>query len=222
MVIDMSSSTTGRWAAATAAISERDVDMAALIEAVGPCSLRRRRHAGGSFGALVRSILYQQLAGRAAAVIHARFVALYAGRPTPEAVVATPDEDLRAAGLSAAKAASVKDLAGRVLDGSLRLDRLSRLGDEEVVTRLSAVRGIGRWTAEMFLIFQLNRPDVWPVGDLGVRSGFARIHGWAEPPLPAELSNLGERYAPYRTVVAWYCWRATDGPVSVSPPPTTW
>lgn len=182
--------------------------MAAAIEAVGPCTLTRRRHPGGTFGALARSILYQQLAGRAAAAIHARFVALYAGRPTPDAVLATPLEHLRGAGLSAAKAASVTDLASHVQSGRLRLDRLSRMDDEEIVTRLSGVRGIGRWTAEMFLIFQLNRPDVWPVGDFGVRGGYGRIHDLTAPPTPAELSGLGEIYRPYRTAAAWYCWRA--------------
>ena len=193
--------------------------MAAAIAALGPCTLRRRRHPGGPFGALLRSILYQQLAGRAAAAIHGRFVALYGGLPTPEAVLATPDEGLRAAGLSGAKAASVKDLAGRVADGSLRLDRLARLEDEEIVARLSTVRGIGRWTAEMYLIFQLNRPDVWPVGDLGVRAGWARIHGLATPPAPGALSAEGDRCRPYRTVAAWYCWRAMDGP---APPFEAW
>jgi DNA-3-methyladenine glycosylase II len=206
----MPSATTDRWSTAMATISERDPAMAAVVEAVGPCTLSRRRHPGGAFAALARSILYQQLAGRAAAAIHTRFVALYGGRPTPGAVLATPLDSLRAAGLSAAKAASVKDLASHVQSRSLRLDGLSRMDDEEVVSRLCAVRGIGRWTAEMFLIFQLNRPDVWPVGDLGVRAGYARIQGLVVPPTPAELSGSGQRYRPYRTAVAWYCWRIID------------
>jgi len=206
----MPSDTTGHWSAAITAISNRDPAMASAVEVVGACTLARRRHPGGAFGALARSILYQQLAGRAAAAIHARFIALYGGRPTPAAVLATPLESLRAAGLSGAKAASVKDLAARVQDGSLRLDRLSRMKDEDIVSRLSDVRGIGRWTAEMFLIFQLNRPDVWPVGDLGVRAGYARIHALATTPTPGELSGFGERYRPYRTAAAWYCWRIAD------------
>ncbi|MDP8975012.1 MAG: DNA-3-methyladenine glycosylase 2 family protein [Actinomycetota bacterium] len=212
----MSPATAGRWSTATAVVSGRDPFMAAAVEAVGHCTLTRRRHPGGAFAALARSILYQQLAGRAAAAIHARFVALYGGRPTPSAVLATPVDDLRAAGLSAAKAASVKDLAWHVQSGSLRLDRLSRMDDEQIVSRLSAVRGIGRWTAEMFLIFQLNRPDVWPAGDLGVRAGYARIHGLAAPPAPAALPELGEPYRPYRTAAAWYCWRILDLPTSAS------
>ncbi len=206
----MSSSAPARWSAAMAALSDGDPAMGSAIEVVGACALTRRRHPGGTFGALVRSILYQQLAGRAAAAIHGRFLALYDGRPTPDAVLATPIEDLRAVGLSGAKVASVKDLAAHVQNGGIRLDRLSRMGDEEIISRLSDVRGIGRWTAEMFLIFQLNRPDVWPVGDLGVRAGYARIHGLPVPPTPAELSGSGERYRPYRTTAAWYCWRIAD------------
>jgi DNA-3-methyladenine glycosylase II len=209
----------GRWAEATAALRARDPALGALIGAVGPCTLARRRTAGGYFAALARSILYQQLAGAAAAAIHGRFLALFGGRPTPEAVLATADEALRAAGLSAAKAASVKDLAAKVLDGTVRLAGLGRLDDEEILGRLACVRGIGRWTGEMFLIFQLNRPDVWPVGDLGVRAGFARTHLLPEPPRPAELAALGDRYRPYRTVAAWYCWRAVDAapPGAVGP-----
>lgn len=203
-----------RWGDAVAALSAASGAMAEAVERVGPCTLAPRRHRGGAFGALARTIVHQQLAGAAAAAIHARFLALYGGRPTPAAVAATPLEDLRAVGLSGAKAASVKDLAVKVLDGAVRLDGLGRLSDEDVVARLSLVRGIGRWTAEMYLIFQLGRADVWPVGDLGVRSGFARIHGLAAPPSPAELSALGEGYRPWRTVVAWYCWRIVDERVS--------
>ncbi len=206
----MSPAGIGRWAAATAAIAERDEAMAAAIAAIGPCSLSPRRHPGGAFGALARSIVYQQLAGRAAATIHGRFVALFHGRPTPEAVLSTPDRSLRAAGLSANKSAGIKDLAAKVTGGAVDLSRLSRLGDEEVIAELTAVRGIGRWTAEMFLIFQLNRPDVWPVGDLGVRAGYAHIHGLEATPPPIELAERGAVYQPYRTVAAWYCWRAAD------------
>ena len=218
----MPSSRPDRWAPAVRALADRDPAMAAAVVATGTCTLGRRRHPGGAFGALARSIIFQQLAGRAAAAIHGRFSALYGGRPTPERVLVTPEADLRAAGLSANKVASVKDLAAKILDGTVCLDRLRRLEDEAVVAQLSVVRGIGPWTAEMFLIFQLNRPDVWPVGDLGVRSGYARIHGLADPPTPAELSALGERYRPYRTVAAWYAWRAVDEAVGVSSPAEAW
>ena len=190
-----------------------------LIEAVGPCGLVRRRFAGGAFAALARSILYQQLAGKAAASIHARFVALYGGTPTPEAVLATPDEALRAVGLSGSKAASIKDLAAKVLDGTVKLHGISRRPEEEFVERLCQVRGIGRWTAEMFLIFQLLRPDGWPTGDYGVRKGWAVAHGRPDAlPSPAELEAAGEIYRPYRSVAAWYCWRALE----VSPGAPGW
>lgn len=209
-----------RWADAVTRIGADDPAMAAFTAVAGPCTLVRRRHPGGPFAALARAILYQQLAIGAAATIHGRFVALYGGHPTPESVLTTPDGELRAVGLSGAKTASVKDLAAKVLDGSLRLAALGRVGDDELVARLCAVRGIGPWTAEMFLMFQLNRPDVWPVGDLGVRAGYARIHGLAAAPGPRDLLVLGERYRPWRTVAAWYCWRAVDA--GVSSPPTGW
>ena len=209
-----------RWPEAERLLGERDPAMAAFVSHVGSCGLVRRRFPGGPFGALARAILYQQLATGAAAAIHSRFAALYGGRPKPGVVLATADDDLRAVGLSAAKAASVKDLAAKVLDGSLRLTALSRAGDDEIVARLCTVRGIGPWTAEMFLMFQLNRPDVWPVGDLGVRAGWARIHGLGPIPTPRELTGLGDRYRPWRSVAAWYCWRAMEA--GVSPPPAGW
>ena len=211
--------TTGsdRWAEADAALAAADPALAVVIATHGPCALARRTTAGGAFGALARSICYQQLAGRAAAAIHARFVALYDGRPTPEAVAATPEEALRAAGLSANKTASIKDLAAKALDGTVRLDGWSRQSDEEIVERLTRVRGIGPWTAHMFLIFQLNRPDVWPTGDFGVRSGYSRMHGLSGLPSPAELAVLGEVYRPFRTVAAWYCWRVIDARLPTDP-----
>ncbi|HET7488008.1 MAG TPA: hypothetical protein VFJ85_08770 [Acidimicrobiales bacterium] len=206
-----------RWEEATSWVGGADVRMGAFVAAAGACTLERRRFPGGAFAALARSVAYQQLATGAARAIHGRFAALYGGRPTPEAVLATPDDDLRAVGLSAAKVASIKDLATKVLDGTVRLSGISRLPDHEVVARLCAVRGIGPWTAEMFLMFQLNRPDVWPVGDLGVRNGFARIHGLGATPTARELVVLGEPYRPWRTVAAWYCWRAMENGVSAAP-----
>lgn len=185
--------------------------MAELVERFGPCDMPRRRQPGGHFGALARSILYQQLAGRAAYAIHSRFLALFEyGTPTAEAVAALRDGALRSAGLSGSKEASIRDLAARVVDGRLRLDDLARRTDEEVIERLVAVRGIGRWTAEMFLMFTLGRLDVWPIDDYGVRTGFARAHGLKEMPSPKDLVALGERYRPWRSVAAWYCWRAVE------------
>lgn len=203
-----------RWAEAYRVLSAASPAMADTIARSGPCTLVRRRPPGGAFAALARAICYQQLAGSAAAAIHGRFAALYGGRPSPEAVAATPEPLLRATGLSAAKVAAIKDLATKVLDGTVRLGGWSRLGDEEVVGRLTTVRGIGPWTAQMFLVFQLNRPDVWPTGDLGVRVGYSRIHGLPVPPSPNELAGLGEVYRPFRSVAAWYCWRAVDAPPS--------
>jgi DNA-3-methyladenine glycosylase II len=127
-------------------------------------------------------------------------------------MLALPIESLRGAGLSGNKTASVRDLAERVLAGDVELDRMSRLPDDEVVRELTLVRGIGRWTAEMFLMFQLGRLDVWPVDDFGVRKGYGRIYSLPEPPTPRALDELGERFRPYRSVVAWYCWRAAELP----------
>src|SRR5207249_10815791 len=132
------------------------------------------------------------------------------GRLTPAAMHTMPLEKLRSAGLSGSKAASVKDLAARVLDGTVPLGDEDGMADDEIVARLSSVRGIGRWTAEMFLIFQLGRLDVWPVDDYGVRKGYALAYDMAELPTPKELELLGNRFRPYRSVAAWYCWRAVD------------
>ena len=155
-------------------------------------------------------ICYQQLAGRAAAAIHGRFEALFDGKPTPEAVLAMPLEQLRGAGLSNAKATSIVDLAEKVDAGDVALDRVARLPDEEVVRELVLVRGIGEWTAHMFLMFQLGRLDVWPTLDFGVRNGFARLYRLDEMPTPKQLGPEGDRFRPYRSLVAWYCWRAVD------------
>ncbi|MEA2825880.1 MAG: DNA-3-methyladenine glycosylase [Actinomycetota bacterium] len=201
-----------RWADACAALSAADPALGAAIATHGPCRLVRGRTPGGAFGALARSICFQQLAGAAASAIHGRFAALYDGRPTPAAVAATPDDLLRSVGLSAAKVASIKDLAAKSLDGTVRLHGWGRMDDDEIVDRLVKVRGIGPWTAQMFLIFTLNRPDVWPTGDLGVRAGYGRMHGLAVAPTPAQLVAAGEIYRPYRSVAAWYCWRVLDGP----------
>ncbi len=193
---------------ATEEIAKRDRVMRGLIRQVGP--YRPRPPFPDHFGALARAIVFQQLAGAAAMAIHGRFAALFPDGVTPAAVLAAPEELLRSVGLSRNKASSIRDLAAKVLDGTIPLERLSRMRDEEIIERLSHVRGIGRWTAEMFLLFQLRRLDVWPVDDLAVRKGYAVVHGLAEAPTPKELDALGELYRPYRSVAAWYCWRATD------------
>ena len=180
--------------------------MARLMELTG--RFRLPRPTTDHFSALAESILYQQLAGAAAAAIHRRFVALFDHQLTPEAVLSLPEARLRGVGLSGSKAASIRDLATKVSEGTVPLERIERLPDEEIITRLSVVRGIGRWTAEMFLIFQLRRLDVWPVDDYGVRQGYALAYKLKELPKPKALEAEGERFRPYRTVVAWYCWQA--------------
>ncbi|HYL55251.1 MAG TPA: hypothetical protein VEU73_06710 [Gemmatimonadales bacterium] len=169
---------------------------------------RLARASTGHFAALAESILHQQLAGAAARAIHGRFIALFDGDLSSKAVLAVPPRKLRAAGLSRSKVASIRDLATKVADGTVPLQRIGRLTDDEVVARLTVVRGIGRWTAEMFLIFQLRRLDVWPVGDYAVRKGYALAYGLRKPPTPKQLDVAGERFRPYRTVAAWYCWQA--------------
>jgi DNA-3-methyladenine glycosylase II len=196
-------------AAAATLLAERDPVMATLVSAAGPMTLRKPLDS--HFAALVRSIVHQQLAGAAATAIHGRLVAALARDVQPAALLALADEDLRGAGLSANKAASLRDLATKVLDGTVVLEPrgLAREPDDEVVARLSTVRGIGEWTAHMFLLFQLRRMDVWPTGDLGVRKGYGLA--WGVPmPSPRQLADLGDAFRPYRSVTAWYCWRATE------------
>ncbi len=165
------------------------------------------------FDALAESIAYQQLSGKAAATIFGRVRALFPKRKwlDPEQLLATPDESLRAAGLSRAKTAALKDLAAKTIDGTVPAGRiLIRMSDDEIITRLTAVRGIGRWTVEMLLLFDLGRPDVWPVDDYGVRKGFAKTFGRRKLPTPKQLMKFGEKWRPYRSMAAWYFWRALD------------
>jgi DNA-3-methyladenine glycosylase II len=167
------------------------------------------------FDALAESIAYQQLSGKAAATIWSRVRALYPRRKhlDPKLVLATPDEKLRAAGLSRSKIRSLKDLAAKTLDGTVPSSRaLTKMTDEEIIVRLTSVRGIGRWTAEMLLLFDLGRADIWPVTDYGVRKGFAKTFGRRKLPTPKQLMKLGEKWRPYRSMAAWYFWRALDNP----------
>jgi len=167
------------------------------------------------FDALAESIAYQQLSGKAAATIWKRVRALFPRRKhlDPKLVLATPDEKFRAAGLSRSKIAALKDLAAKTIDGTVPSSRaLARMTDEEIIARLTSVRGIGRWTAEMLLLFDLGRLDVWPVADYGVRKGFAKTFGRRKLPTPKQLTKFGEKWRPYRSVAAWYFWRALDKP----------
>ncbi len=196
-------------AAAARILADQDPVIARLLAETGPP--RFSRPTESHFATLVRAVVYQQLAGRAAADNHGRLIAAMGGDVQPEPLLALSDEDLRAVGLSRAKVASLRDLAAKVLDGTVLLapPRLARESDEEIIARLSTVRGIGRWTAEMFLLFQLRRLDVWPVGDLGIRRGYGLA--WQIPtPTARELQPLGDPYRPYRSVLAWYCWRAAE------------
>src|SRR4029077_5602591 len=165
------------------------------------------------FDALAESIAYQQLSGKAAATIFGRVRALYRKRKwlDPGQLLATPDESLRAAGLSRAKTAALKDLAAKTIDGTVPSGRaLIQMSDDEIIARLTMVRGIGRWTVEMLLLFDLGRPDVWPVDDYGVRKGFAKTFARRKLPTPKQLMKIGEKWRPYRSVAAWYFWRALD------------
>jgi DNA-3-methyladenine glycosylase II len=189
-------------------LAERDPVLARLVSDAGLPTFPAPKES--YFAILVRAITYQQLAGNAARAIHGRLVTAL-GDVVPERLLALSDEELRAAGLSANKAASLRDLSAKVLDGTVVLEsrRLARQSDAEIADRLTSVRGIGRWTAEIFLMFQLRRLDIWPTGDLGVRRGYGLA--WNVPmPTAKELDLLGEAYHPYRSVVAWYCWRAVD------------
>ncbi len=195
-------------------LAAADRRMAALVERVGPLDLRPRP-AHSTFRCLAEAIVHQQLTVGAAATIVGRLRALYPGKafPAPADLLATDEAALRGAGLSGAKAAALRDLARKSLDGTVPPARaLAALSDDAIVERLTAVRGVGRWTVEMLLIFRLGRPDVWPVDDHGVRQGFALTFGWAEPPAARELGPWGEPLRPYRTAASWYFWRALDRP----------
>lgn len=192
-------------------LSEADPVLGRLIGRV-PFGLKPRT-AQSLFAALARAIVYQQLSGQAAATILSRVVALFAPRrfPTPGELLAMPAERLRAAGLSAAKTAALRDLAARTLDGTVPpMARVRRMSDEEIVVQLTQVRGIGRWTVEMLLMFSLGRPDVLPLGDLGIRKGYAALYRTRRLPEPEAVARRAERWRPYRSVGSWYLWRALE------------
>ena len=192
----------------TRLVARRDPAMARLIQRAGPMDLRDASPDG--FAALVRSIMYQQLAGAAASAILGRFLKLFAEGLDPAAVLALPAGSMRAAGVSGSKEAAITDLARKVADGTVPLGDVDSLTDDELKARLVQVRGIGPWTAEMFLIFQLRRLDVWPVDDYGVRKGWTITHRKREMITPRALQAEGDKFRPYRTIAAWYCWRAVE------------
>lgn len=204
---------------AVARLKATDAKLGRLIERAGPFTLRLdpRR---SPFAALLESILYQQLHGKAAAAIHERVRAIYQGDPTPALLLATPEERLRSAGVSSNKVRALRDLSARTLDGTVPTAKaIAKMSDTEIVERLTKVRGVGQWTVEMLLIFGLGRPDVLPAGDYGVRKGFAltflrvpksRPLTAEDLPAPEMVLRRGRRWAPFRSVAGWYLWRACD------------
>ena len=193
-------------------LKRADKSLARIIKLSGPCELKSRRGVQ-PWQALVRSVAYQQLNGRAAETIFNRFLALFPKTkfPAPQQIVDASDETLRSAGFSRAKTAAIKDIAAKTLAGVVPDRRaIAKLADAEIIARLTTIRGVGPWTVEMLLMFTLGRPDVLPVTDYGVRSGFARVHGLKELPAPKHLLAYGERWRPHRSAAAWYLWRAAD------------
>ena len=189
-----------------------DKVLARIIKQVGPCPIAPRRGVT-PYQALVKSVTFQQLNGNAAETIFRRMLALFPGKrfPTPEDIAAAPDEKLRSAGLSRAKAAAIKDIAAKTLAGVVPSRRIiARMADAEIIERLTTIRGVGPWTVEMLLMFTLGRPDVLPATDYGVRCGFARVYDLKALPAPREILLHGERWRPHRSVAAWYFWRALE------------
>ena len=205
--------------AARAALAAADPAMARLIERLGERSAAKRRRGlpkPDAYGALLRTIIGQQLSSKAARTIHERVLAIYGGKtPSPDQILATSEKDLRAAGLSGRKVEYIRDLAAHVRSGELELDRLEELSDEEVIEEISAVRGLGRWSAEMFLIFHLERPDVISGGDLGIRKAIQLELGLEEMPTPQEVEEIGKRWRPHRSLASIYLWESLAGDVTV-------
>jgi DNA-3-methyladenine glycosylase II len=209
--------TAADYAHARRVLLRRDLILAALIRRHGPCGLVAARRAD-HFSALVRAITFQQLSTKAASTIYNRMVALMPGGvPTPESFAGVTDESLRAAGMSRQKSAYLRDLCEKVMSGVVDLESLDALPDEEVVAALVKVKGIGRWSAEMFLIFRLLRPDVLPVSDLGIITAVKTAYGLRKPPTPERLRKIGDAWRPYRSVASWYLWRSLDNTPIVAP-----
>ncbi|MGH7619625.1 MAG: DNA-3-methyladenine glycosylase family protein [Gemmatimonadaceae bacterium] len=191
-------------------LKRADPVLARVIERVGPCRLQLRTD-GTHYDALIRSIVFQQLSGKAASTIHARFRALYPGdTPLPQAVLETSDDSLRSAGLSRQKIGYLRDLSKRVADDSLPLDAIHTMDDDDVIVHLVQVKGIGRWTAQMFLMFRLGRPDVLPELDLGIQNAIRRAYRMRKRPTPKQVTKVGARWSPHATVACWYLWRSLE------------
>jgi DNA-3-methyladenine glycosylase II len=201
--------TASDYAKARRVLARRDPVIRDLMRQHGECGLARAQRTD-PFRALLHAIIAQQLSTKAAATIEGRFAALFDGRPTAVAIAATADDRLRAVGISPQKLGYIRDLCARTMDGSLALEALSELPDEEVIAALTSVKGIGRWTAEMFLMFRLHRPDVLPLGDLGIVKAVQRAYKLRLAPSPVRLTRLGENWRPYRSVACWYLWASLD------------
>ncbi|MEA5567812.1 DNA-3-methyladenine glycosylase [Anabaena sp. UHCC 0399] len=192
-------------------LKNSDPILATLIEIVGDCKLSQVQHTGDLLFSLSRSIIYQQLSGKAAAAIHNRFLLLYPHSPYPTAsqILNTPDDVLRGAGISRSKILYLKDLAQKI-DGLPTLEELQTMDDEEIINTLTPIKGIGRWTVQMLLMFTLHRLDVLPVDDLGIRAGIRKLYGLAELPKKKNVEDLGQMWKPYRTIACWYLWRSLE------------
>ena len=195
------------------ALMRRDPVLAAIIKRHGPCGLGEVRDRFDHFSMLVRAIVFQQLSTKAATTIHNRLLTSVGdGQPDPARLAALSDDQLRAAGISRQKALYLRDLCEKVGSGAVPLTHVDAMTDEEVISALTQVKGIGRWTAEMFLIFRLQRPDVLPLNDLGIINAIQRAYRLRKKPTPARMLKLGEAWRPYRSVASWYLWRSLDPP----------
>lgn len=188
----------------------RDPDFGPWVKEIGTIRLADTSEVGEPFAYLTRAICYQQLAGKAAATIHGRVIDALKGDVSPKKVLRVRETTLRKAGLSRNKLAAIRDLATKIASGEVEVHDLADQPDDEIVRRLTQVRGIGEWTAQMYLMFRLHRPDVWPTGDLGVRQGFAKVRRMETAPTAKELGPLGEAYRPWRSAAAFYCWRILE------------
>jgi DNA-3-methyladenine glycosylase II len=196
----------------------RDPILASLIRQHGPCGLADALRVD-HFSALARAIIFQQLSTKAASTIHSRMIGLLpAGRVSPEALASVTEEQFRSVGVSRQKALYLRDLSEKTMSGEVRLEDVEQLDDEAVIAALTKVKGVGRWTAEMFLMFRLHRPDVLPVGDLGILTAVQRAYGLRKRPTPERLMRLGDAWKPYRSIACWYLWRSLDNEGAVSAP----
>ena len=200
------------YCAAIDFLKQSDYVLGQLIQQVGPCQLGSSQQNGDLFSSLSRAILYQQLSTKAAATIHRRFLQLYPDKPFPEAlaILNTPEEVLRGVGISRPKIGYLKDLANKVLSGLPTLEELEVMDDESIIKILTQVKGVGRWSVQMLLIFRMNRYDVLPVDDLGVRAGIRKVYGLSELPSRQSVELLGQRWKPYCTIASWYLWRSLE------------